>query len=463
MNDKNDNNIDANLNENKRKNRKKHRIKNQILSYLCVIIIVVILGLALYKGVLILSKVIKEQGEPIDEVISQNMVEATPEPEENTGAIVTPDFDAIDEALSETESDNSVSDDAANDNSVELAEARVYVDSLTTEQKVANLFVVTPESITNVDVATVALEGTKNALEKYAVGGIIYSSSNILGADEFKTMISNTKGYYNELYGINLWTFAREEGAINTIAGSKANVVKTETAEDIGNTGDNGNAYAAYVTIANNLSEYNINVDLGPVCSYKENEQSYLGNRVFSSDSDITASMVSKAVDGLNEKDIVSCLTAFPGEGDITTDPVNGAVSTEKSLDDMKETNFAPFVSGIDGGASMVMMSHIIANNATGEDVPCSMSSVMINDVLRGELGFTGVVITDDMSKKAITDKYSSGEAAVNAINAGCDMVLNPKNFEESYNAVLEAVNNGTISEERLDEALMHIYSVKFK
>lgn len=457
-----------------RKNRKKRRIKNQILSFIVVIILIGIIGFGLYKGVLFLADVIEKQGEPIDEIISENAIDTLNDTsanegttgDETAGVIGTPEFDEdILNDNGESDSENSQDNDTETDENAENVDPQVrnYIDSLTTEQKVASLFIVTPEAITNVDVATQALEGTKTALEENHIGGIIYSSKNIAGADKFKEMIGNTKNYYNELYGINVWTFVQEEGAINTIAGSNTGVMKVDSAESIGESGDNGNAYTAAITMGNYLKDYSIDVNLGPVCSYKSNENSFLKDRAYSDDADITASMVSRAVDGFQEEGIISCLTAFPGEGDLATDTSNGTSGTEKTLDEMRSAEFKPFIAGIEEGASMIMISHITAKEATGEDVPCSLSSVMVNDVLKNELGFQGVIITDDMSKKAIASNYSSGEAAVMAINAGCDMILNPKDYKEAYEGVLNAVNSGDITEERLDEALVKIYSLKFK
>ena len=109
----------------------------------------------------------------------------------------------------------------------------------------------------------------------------------------------------------------------------------------------------------------------------------------------------------------------------------------------------------------MIMVSNVTAEAASGEAVPCSMSSAMITDVLRGELGFEGVVITAPMDQKAVTGNYSSAEAAVMALQAGADMILKPANFAEAYAGVMAAVADGTISEERIDESLNRIYSLK--
>ena len=109
----------------------------------------------------------------------------------------------------------------------------------------------------------------------------------------------------------------------------------------------------------------------------------------------------------------------------------------------------------------MIMVSHLSAPSVTGDDTPSSLSYTMITDVLRGQLGFNGVVITDAMNMGAVTSRYGSADAAVAAVNAGADMILMPDNFTDAYQGVLDAVMNGTISQDRLDEAVTRIVKLK--
>lgn len=109
------------------------------------------------------------------------------------------------------------------------------------------------------------------------------------------------------------------------------------------------------------------------------------------------------------------------------------------------------------------MVSHISADGVTRDDTPSSLSSVMISDVLRNTLGFDGVVMTDFLDDSAITDSYSSAEAAVAAIQAGADLLLSPEDYQEAYEGVLQAVADGTISQERIHDSIYRIYRVKYK
>jgi len=434
----------------KREIRRKRRIRNQILSYAVLVILLGGLAFGGYKGVVFIYQKFVQANQPV--VVSSNEVAVS---DDAAGVIATP------------EETDEVSDNlAASENEVNTGvnpAVTAYVESMTLEQKVAAMFIVSPESITGVTTATRAGDGTRTALAAYEVGGIVYTGNNITGSDQFKEMVQTTKDMYMELYQVELWTVVQEEGATNVIAGSQAGVVAQSAAADLGTSGDTNNAYMAYSSIGSYLNEYGIDVNLGPVCDVATNADGYLQERSFNSDADIVTSMIRLAVDGQKEQGVITCLTAFPGQGESEVNPLNGTATTERTLEDMRACEFLPFMAGIEEGAQMIMVSHIVASNASGEAISSSLSSVMITDVLRGELGFNGIVITDYMDKKAITDSYGAGEAAVLAIQAGADMILRPANFEEAYQAVLDAVNSGTISEERIDESLIRIYSLKMQ
>ena len=107
------------------------------------------------------------------------------------------------------------------------------------------------------------------------------------------------------------------------------------------------------------------------------------------------------------------------------------------------------------------MVGHLSAPNVTGDNTPASLSGKMITEILRGQLGYQGIVITDAMNMSAITEYYTADQAAVMALQAGADMILMPEDFETAYNGVLEAVQNGTLTEERINESLKRIFRVK--
>lgn len=441
--------------EEKREARHQRRIRNQVLAWLVLLIILAGLGYGGYIGSGYLFNYLDEKQKQEALAQAEQEAETGAEEEDAFGIIATPEMeeDFIESLVEETEEVEEVQD--------EDAELKERIASMSVEQKAANLFIVTPESITGVNKATKAGEGTKTALQQYAVGGIVYRNQNISGADQFNEMIKTTKDMYKSLYNTKLWAFVEEDGVDPVVACSLTGVQKPESAKALGESGDSGNAYTTYINIATSLKNYRIDVNLGPVCDVNIEGNSFLGDSSFSNDADIVTSMVRQAVDAEIETGIMAGLQTFPGIGSADKDPAKGESKTQRTLDEMRESEFLPFQAGIEKGAQFIVVSNVLAENATGEAVPCSMSSTLINDVLRGELGFEGVVVTDHMNQSAITSKYGSGEAAVKAIQAGADMVLEPADFAESYQAVVNAINDGTISEERLNDALLHIYKLK--
>ena len=337
----------------------------------------------------------------------------------------------------------------------ELVEASIS--EMPLEDKVAGLFVITPEALTGVTTATQAGSGTQDALSEKAIGGLLYSSKNISDKDQITEMLSNTTA----MSKYPIFLAVEEEGGENsTVAGSKADVTQTDGETAIGEAGDSTIAHEAGLTIGAYLKEIGFNVDLAPVADVT-GESSPLKDRSYGNDAQTVGTMVSNMVEGIEGTGVSSCLKYFPGIGSADEDTENGRVEITKSLDEMKTEEFVPFQAGIDAGADFVMVSNVIASGVDTDGVPSSLSKVVITDVLRNQLGFEGVVITDKLSAPAITQYYTSGEAAVNAITAGADMILQPENYDEAYEAVLAAVQDGTISEERINESLRRIYRIK--
>ena len=138
------------------------------------------------------------------------------------------------------------------------------------------------------------------------------------------------------------------------------------------------------------------------------------------------------------------------------------ALAYTMNPEDFQANEFAVFQAGIDAGADMIMVGHMSAPALTGDNTPCSLSKAVITDILREQMNYKGVIISDALNMSAISEYYSSEQAAVMALKAGCDMILMPENFQEAYEGVLQAVAEGTISEERINDSLRRIYRIKY-
>lgn len=427
--------------EDRRAYRRRRRIRNQIIVYLVIFFVAVgIAGGGIAVGRKAASFVKQKKQEAEAEKAEKEAAEQE-EPEEEM-VIDTPE-----PAEEEPEEEEDILGG--------LAES--YYSEMSIENKVAGLFMVTPEAITGVRTATQAGNGTQEALNQYAVGGLIYFEHNILDKEQITTMLANTASMSN--YPIFL-AVDEEGGDVSRVANSKVEVEKVEDMASIGAGGDASVAAGAGTTIGSYLNEIGFNVDFAPVADVA-GEGSALGNRSFGSDPQVAGEMVSNVVGGIEGTGVSACLKHFPGLGSTSEDTHDGRVEITKSIDEMRASDFVPFSAGIEAGADFVMVSHATAPALDEDNVPSSLSKKVITDILRGELGFEGVVITDALDMTAITDYYTPEEAAVMALEAGADMLLMPEDFEKAYNAVLAAVQDGTLSEERINESLDRIYRVK--
>ncbi len=424
----------------RREARRRRRKRNQFLAYATVIVLIALLAAGIVFSVKALTarnqEIKQEEQEQQDKVSEIFATEPSiPEPEPTQTVVELTPEQRLDEIV-----------DAA-------------IAQMSLEDRVAGLFIVTPEAITGVNTAVQAGEGTKKALETYSVGGLVYFKKNIRSEEQLKTMISNSQQYAN----YPLFIAVDEEGGSVARLAESGLGTKVGTAKAIGETGDANNAYAAAQTIGKYLADYGFNLDFAPVADLNNINKSAIGDRSYGSDADSVSAFVGSAVRGFKEQGVSVCLKHFPGIGSTAKDTHDGIAVTERTKEQFEAEEFKVFQAGIDAGADMIMAGHIAAPSLTGDNTPCSLSKQVITDILRNEMNFDGIVITDSLSMKAITDYHAADEAAIQALRAGCDMILMPEDFEKAYNGVLQAVKDGTISEERINDSLRRIYRIKYK
>lgn len=334
------------------------------------------------------------------------------------------------------------------------------LEDMTLEEKIYQVFFVLPEDLGG---NTVAFdESTQNALNASPVGGIILFSKNLENREQCIKMIAD----YQNASRTPMFVGVDEEGGTVCRLSSNPSMGVTfyPPMQEIGTSMDLDAAYHVGFTLGTELKSLGFNLDFAPVADVNTNpDNPVIGSRAFSSDSGIAADMVSSCVCGFREARMISCIKHFPGHGDTQTDTHFGSAQTSKTLDEMQQEEFLPFRSGIEAGAPVVMIGHISCPNITGDEVPASLSPEIVTDVLRKDLGFQGVVITDAMNMGAIAECYPSGEAAVLALEAGCDMILVPDDLQEAAAAVRSALNSGRLTEKRLDESILRILKLKLE
>lgn len=349
--------------------------------------------------------------------------------------------------------------------------AYITLQGMTLEEKVGQLFIIRPEAL-HPYATFLAVNDTEKygvtgldaemleTLRKYQVGGVIYFRKNVI----YPEQLSNFTRDMQANVKIPLFVGIDEEGGnVTRIAGVKGfDVPFYSSMEQIGNTGDTNNAREAGAGIGAYLKDYGINVDFAPVADVNTNPQNrVIGNRSFGADPKLVAGMVKAAIAGFHSENIMTVTKHFPGHGDTSDDTHSGKVVLNKTWDELKACELEPFQAAIEADTDFVMVAHITLPNVTSDGLPASLSKELITDKLRGELGFDGLIITDSLSMGAIYYNYTPAEAAVLAFNAGADVLLMPADFMEAYDAVLEAVKSGEISEERLDESVLRILRAK--
>lgn len=418
-----------------REERRQKRKKDTQSAVITMVVLMLVVVVFVVGVVLVLHKFVKPKMTKPDTEKIETVETETPE-ETETGEVTDPMYE----------------------------QAMQIATGLTLEQRVAQMFMITPDALTGVSGATRAGDSTRSAFAQYPVGGLVYMSANLTGPDQTTEMLSNMKNFSQDTVGLPIFLGVDEEGGtVNRIASNQEfGVTDVGNMSAVGASGDTQNAYNAGSTIGTYLNNLGFNMDFAPVADVLSNpDNAVVKDRSFGSDSQLVADMVCAEMNGLNEHQIAPVIKHFPGHGATSGDSHDGVVTIEKSLDELMANELIPFQQAINSGASFVMVGHISVPAITGDNTPASLSNAMVTGVLRDQMGFHGVVITDAMNMGAITAGYSSADAAVAAINAGADIILMPDDFKSAYQGVLDAVANGTISEERINESAARIIKAK--
>lgn len=343
-------------------------------------------------------------------------------------------------------------------------EVQNIVDSMSLEEKVAQLFLVQPEAIVDIGTATAAGDATKQAINKTPVGGFVYFSDNLQSEQQVQDMLRNVQKYSEDRIGLPAFLSVDEEGGTVARVASTGRFDVTDVGDmaKIGASGDVQQARQAGETIGSYLSELGFNLDFAPDADVLTNpDNTVVKKRSFGSDPRVVSDMSLAVAQGLAQHQVYSVYKHFPGHGATAGDTHQGYAYTDKTLDELKQSELIPFENAIQNNAEFIMAAHISAPRVTGDDTPASLSKTMITDILRGQMGYDGIVVTDAMNMGAVTEQYTSAQAAVKALQAGADLVLMPEDFQEAYQGVLDAVKDGTLTEQRINESVTRIVKVK--
>lgn len=333
----------------------------------------------------------------------------------------------------------------------------LLLENMSIREKVYQLFIVFPSAVTGVSPVTKAGDLTQQGLADYPVGGFIYDKTNMVSREQVTEMLTTVQTYSKIPL---ILTCDEEGGRVNRLMST----VGTTYIDSMMSYRDQGPEKAAENAeiIAKDMVSCGFNTDLAPVADVWSNPQNtVIGDRAYSDDFGQAATLVAAAVEGFHRGGVACTLKHFPGHGDTAADSHTGAAYVTKTLDELRSGELVSFQAGIDAGAEMVMTGHLTVTDV--EEVPALFSYRIVTELLREEMGFDGVVITDSLQMKAVTEYYDSGQAAVLAVQAGVDILLCPADLEEAANALINAVETGVISEERLNESVLRILRLKEK
>ena len=313
--------------------------------------------------------------------------------------------------------------------------------SYTLEEKVWQLFMV----------------GTQELQDSlYPVGGVILFAYDIKDSAQLIHLTDSL----HALPGSPLISIDEEGGRVARIGRNKAfNVPRIPAMSKASGQED---AYEFGNSIGRYLALYGIDIDFAPVADVNTNPQNpVIGDRAFSEDPSDAAGKVVKYLQGLSDAGIYGCIKHFPGHGDTQTDSHFGYAQSLKTWEELLSCEMIPFKAGIEAGTPLVMTAHIAVPSVTGLAIPSTLSPLMLTEKLRGELGYDGIIITDALRMGAISKEYSASEAAALAFIAGADILLLPENPLEAFKGVMAAIEDGRITEERLDASVRRILELK--
>jgi beta-glucosidase-like glycosyl hydrolase len=340
--------------------------------------------------------------------------------------------------------------------------------SMTLEEKVGQLFVADLVAVFS-NRESPSFQLAKEFIYKYHVGGFVLAGgvvtdiaivTNALQRESKLPLLINAdlEGglWFNHPYR---WMMGRGPELPRFIAGGGTPLPSCMA---IGATGNPRFAYEFGRITAQEARAVGIQWSNTPVADVNSNPNNPIINtRSFGEDPARVAAMVEAYVRGAQEAGLIATLKHFPGHGDTEEDTHMKLPSLPFDRARLDTLEFVPFKAGIKAGAKAVMTAHIALPNIDPEKRPSTLSPVIINELLRGHLGFNGLVVTDGMTMQGVTDHFSAAEAAIRAIEAGVDVILVPADMAQAYNGLLGAVKSGRISTARLDESVCRVLAAK--
>jgi len=344
-------------------------------------------------------------------------------------------------------------DTSNRDYSLEYHDVTEIISNMTLEEKIGQMIVA---GISGTGIST----DTEKLLSLYHVGGIIFYKENLETPSQITQLINQLKDKNHPNLPL-LLSIDQEGGSVTRLPGG---LVNFPTNEEIGKLNNPEFSYQIGSLLGYELKEFGFNLNFAPVLDINSNPNNpVIGNRSFGNHPDIVSSLGIQTMKGIQSQNVIPTIKHFPGHGDTSVDSHLDLPIVDKSLSELKKLELIPFERAINQGADVVMVAHILLPQLDKTN-PASMSKAVITDLLRDELNFTGVIITDDMTMGAITGHFDIEKAAVQSVKAGSDLILVGHDFvnvEKIFSVLKTAVHKGVISEQRINESVERIIQLK--
>lgn len=338
----------------------------------------------------------------------------------------------------------------------EKDEIKALLSQMTIEEKVGQMFIVGVEGSTLND-------SIKEMARDYHVGGFIFMGKSVKSTSQLLKLLNAVK-IANSNNKIPLFLSIDQEGG--RVDRLPVEFNRFPTNREIGRINSEELSYNIGSTLAYEIGSFGFNMDFAPVLDVDTNpKNTVIGDRAFSTSPKVVSSLGVETMKGLQDGNVISVGKHFPGHGDTTVDSHVGLPKVNKDLKQLASSELIPFKKAIENNVDGIMIAHILLPKIDSK-YPATLSKTVISDILRGQLGFKGIVITDDMTMGAIAKNYKIGAAAVSSIEAGSDIILIAHDYNKGRDAItsiIKEVNNGNISMDRIDESLYRILKLKKK
>ena len=330
------------------------------------------------------------------------------------------------------------------------------VKNMTLEEKIGQMVIIGLDGYTMDD-------NTRKMIGDDRVGGFILFGENVKSSDQLLALVNSLKST-NSKNKLPLFISVDQEGGrVNRMPAEFKNFPANQT---IGKVNNGDFSYEIGSILGEEIKALGFNMDFAPVLDINSNPKNLvIGDRSFGTNAEVVSNLGIKTMKGIQTSGVIPVVKHFPGHGDTSVDSHIGLPSVDNDMNRLKSFELVPFNDAIKNGADAVMVAHIVLNKIDSQN-PASLSKTIITDILRTQLNFNGLVITDDMTMGAIVKNYTISNAAIKSVNAGSDIVLvchGHDNEVAVIDALKKAVEEGTIPEERINESIYRILKLKYK